>query len=173
VSPIPPARKKRKGDRGVQFDGAFIADDLGSTRSPLISPQMYRRLVQPHHRRLFQHLAADGVRTLLHSDGNVAPLIPHFLEAGIRGLHPLEAKAGFHVQELRRQYGADLVLFGNVDVRALAGTPDDVAREVREKVTIGKTGGGHIFHSDHSVPHNVPLANYRLALETAREYGNY
>lgn len=159
--------------RGIEMDGAFIADDLGSTRSPLISPAMYREMVWPHHRDLFQHLAKDGVPTILHSDGNIAPLIPDFLKAGIRGLHPLEAKAGLHVRHLREQYGDRLVLVGNIDVRALAGTPEDVVREVREKVTLGKQGGGYIFHSDHSVPANVPLRNYQLALTTAREYGRH
>ena len=157
--------------QGVQFDAAFLADDLGSTRSPLISPAMYRELVQPHHARLFQHFAADGVPPLLHSDGNVAPLIPDFLDAGVRGLHPLEAKAGFHVADLRRDYGDRLVLFGNIDVRKLAGSPEDVVREVSDKVTAGRAGGGYIFHSDHSVPPDVSLANYELALLTARQVG--
>ncbi|MBI2302812.1 MAG: hypothetical protein HYU66_28230 [Armatimonadetes bacterium] len=156
--------------RGAAFDAAFLADDLGSTRSPLISPRMYRELVKPHHRRLFQHFRDDGVPPILHSDGNVAPLIPDFLDAGVRGLHPLEAKAGLHVADLRREYGDRLVLFGNIDVRALAGSPEDVVREVTTKLAAAR-GGGYLYHSDHSVPADVPLRNYELALATAREQG--
>jgi len=39
---------------------------------------------------LCDHFANAGLRTILHSDGNIEPLIDHFLEAGFSGLHPLE-----------------------------------------------------------------------------------
>ena len=39
-------------DLGLVFDGAFFADDLGYRTSSLISPQLYRELVFPHHKRL-------------------------------------------------------------------------------------------------------------------------
>ena len=159
--------------RGFEFDGAFVPDDLGSTRSPLISPKMYVELVQPHHHRLCEHFAAAGLSTILHSDGNVAPLIPHFLDAGFRGLHPLECKAGLDAAELRQAYGERLVLFGNIDVRELAKSPAAAAAEVQRKVTAGKQGGGYLYHSDHSVPSNVPLENYLAALAAAREFGSY
>jgi uroporphyrinogen decarboxylase len=139
----------------------------------MVSPALYDRLVRPYHQRLCEYFAADGLATLLHSDGNVAPLIPHFLTAGFRGLHPLECKAGLDVRALRRQYGERLVLFGNIDVRALAGTPEQVVEEVTAKVSAGMVGGGYLFHSDHSVPSDVPLSNYLLALETARDVGRY
>lgn len=159
---------------GCQFDGAFLADDLGYRSAPLISPAMYREQVLPHHRRVCQHLAADGLRIILHSDGDVRPLIPDFLEAGFTGLHPLEAKAGLDVAALSALYGERLTLFGNIDVRRLAGSEEEVVAAVRATVEAGKAApGGYLFHSDHSVPSDVSLANYRLALATLAEHGAY
>lgn len=158
-------------EQGMEFDAAWLSDDLGYRTAPLISPRMYRELVMPHHQRLCDRFAADGLRTILHSDGDVRPLIPDFLEAGFAALHPLEAKAGLDVRELREEYGDRLILFGNIDVRKLAGTREEVEEEVRSKVTAGREGGGYIFHSDHSVPKDVPLANYQLALETLAQCG--
>ncbi|MFH1567069.1 MAG: uroporphyrinogen decarboxylase family protein [Gemmatimonadota bacterium] len=158
---------------GMEFDGAWLSDDLGFRTGPLISPAMYRELVQPHHAFLCRHFAADGLKTILHSDGDVRPLIPGFLEAGFGALHPLEAKAGLDVRQLKPQYGRRLILFGNIDATKLAGTPEQVVAEVRAKVEAGKADGGYIFHSDHSVPHDVSLANYRLALQTLAECGRY
>jgi len=158
---------------GMEFDGAFLSDDLGYRVAPLISPTLYRELVYPYHKRLCDHFAAHGLKTLLHSDGNVAPLIPHFLDAGFAGLHPLEAKAGLHVRDLKAQYGSRLVLLGNIDVRKLSGTRQDVEEEVVSKVLVAKENGGYIFHSDHSVPSSVPFENYCLAIDLARQYGAY
>ena len=156
---------------GLAFDGAWLSDDLGYCNAPLISPAMYRELVMPQHKRLCDHFAGAGLKTILHSDGDVGPLIPHFLEAGFSALHPLEAKAGLDVRELKPKYGDRLGLFGNIDVRRLAEGREAIETEVREKVGFAKEGGGYLYHSDHSVPNDVSLENYRFALEMLKKYG--
>jgi uroporphyrinogen decarboxylase len=160
-------------DMGMAFDGALIADDLGYQAGPLISPRLYREMVYPHHRRVCDHLAERGLKALLHSDGNVASLIPHFIEAGFAGLHPLEAKAGMDVRQLKPQYGSQLVLFGNIDVRKLSGTREEIEEEIASKVPVAKQDGGYIYHSDHSVPNSVSFENYCFALECIKRYGAY
>jgi len=158
---------------GVEYDAAWFSDDLGYRNAPLISPAMYRELVMPHHKRLCDRFAVDGLKTILHSDGNVGPLIPHFLEAGFAALHPLEAKAGLDVRELKPSYSGRLVLFGNIDVRKLAGSREAIEEEFRAKVTVAKEGGGYIYHSDHSVPNDVSFENYRFAVGMLKKYGRY
>jgi uroporphyrinogen decarboxylase len=159
--------------RGMAFDGVFLSDDLGYQAAPLISPALYRSLVMPHHKRLCDRFAADGLKTLLHSDGNLVALVPYFIEAGFAGLHPLEAKAGMDVRDLRARYGDALVLIGNIDVRKLAGTRSEIEAEVRTKLTAGMAGGGYIYHSDHSVPSDVSFGAYSYAIELVRKYGVY
>ena len=159
--------------QGIECDAAWLSDDLGYRTAPLISPAMYRELVMPYHRQACQRFAADGLRTILHSDGDVRPLIPSFLEAGFSCLHPLEAKAGLDVRALKEEYGKQLVCFGNIDARMLAGSREEVEAEVRAKVTAGKEDGGYIFHTDHSVPNDVSFDNYRFALEMLEKYGRY
>ena len=167
--------------RGLFFDGAFMADDLGYQVAPLISPKLYRELVYPHHKRLCDRFAQDGLKTILHSDGHVTPLIPHFLDAGFAGLHPLEAKAGLDVRDLKPGYGDRLVLIGNIDVRKLASVKGEsraemrarIETEVGEKVRVAKEGGGYIYHSDHSVPNDVSLEAYTYAIEMVKRYGTY
>jgi uroporphyrinogen decarboxylase len=159
--------------RGVQFDGAFMADDLGYKTAPLISPKLYRELVFPYHKRLCDHFAGDGLKTILHSDGNIAPLIPHFLDAGFSGLHPLETKAGLDVRTLKPQYRDRLVLIGNIDVRKLSGSRDEIEQEIATKLPTAMEGGGYIYHSDHSVPSSVSFEAYAYALECVAHYGKY
>jgi uroporphyrinogen decarboxylase len=158
---------------GMEFDGAFLADDLGYQAAPLISPALYRQLVMPHHKRLCDHFASAGLKTFLHSDGRVTPLIPLFLEAGFAGLHPLEAKAGLDVRDLVAEYGNRLVWIGNIDVRKLSGTRAEIEDEIIPKVLAARRGGGYIYHSDHSVPNSVSLESYRYAIELVRRYGAY
>jgi uroporphyrinogen decarboxylase len=158
---------------GVQFDGARLADDLGYRNAPLISPAMYRDLVLPHHKAMCDRFARDGLKTILHSDGDVRTLIPHFLDAGFTALHPLEVKANLDVRDLKSRYGNRLVLFGNIDARALAGSRDDIEAEIKIKVGLGKEHGGYLFHTDHSVPNDVSFDNYQFAMAMLKKYGAY
>ena len=159
--------------RDLEFDGAFVGDDLGYKTSSLISPALYRELVHPHHKRLCDHFADDGLTTILHSDGNVNGLIPGFLDAGFDALNPLEVKAMPDVRDLKREYGNRLVLYGGIDVRKLSGTREDIEEEIAGKVLVAKEGGGYIFASDHSVPHSVSFDNFCFAMEMLERYGSY
>ena len=84
-----------------------------------------------------------------------------------------KAKAGLDLGTLREQYGQRLILFGNIDVRKLAGTKDEIEEEIRTKLLAAGPSGGYIYHSDHSVPNNVSLDNYRFALDMVRRLGRY
>ena len=159
--------------QGVRFDGVRIADDLGYRSATLISPKLYRELVSPHHRRLCEHFAARGLPTLLHSDGNIAALIPQFIDVGFRGLHPLEVKAGLDLRDVREEYGDRLVIYGNIDARKLAGTKEEIEEEITTKLAVARESAGYIYHSDHSVPKDVPLRNYRWAIELLLKHGSY
>ena len=157
----------------IEFDGGFWADDLGAVAGPFLSPRIYRDLILPYHKREVDRLAQDGLKSFLHSDGNVEPLIPYFLDAGFSALHPLEAKAGLDVRKLKPKYGDRLVLMGNIDVRKLSGTKEDIEEEMASKILVAKEGGGYIYHSDHSVPHTVSFEYYCFAMKMLKRYGVY
>jgi uroporphyrinogen decarboxylase len=111
---------------------------------------------------------------ILHTDGDVRPLIPHFLEAGFDCLQPCEVKAGMNLIELKRDWGDRLAFMGGIDVRAMAHPdPAVIEREISTKIPVAKRGGGYIYHSDHSVPDNVSFERYQRVMESVREYGRF
>jgi uroporphyrinogen decarboxylase len=160
-------------ERGLEFDGVWAWGDLGYRGGPHFSPAVFRELVWPHHRRMNDFFHGHGMRTILHSCGRIEPILPLLIEAGWDAIQPLEAKSGQDVRRLKAIYGTRIVFFGNIDVRSLSGSRDDIVEEVRSKLTIAKEHGGYIYHSDHSVPPTVSLDNYRFALSCVEEYGRY
>ena len=160
--------------RGFVFDGAFLADDMGYRNGPFFSPATYRELELPSHRRLCDFFHARDMPVILHTDGDVRLLIPSLIEAGFDCLQPLEVKAGMDVLELKKAYGERLAFMGGIDVRAMADPdPRVIEREIRRKVPIAKTGGGYLYHSDHSVPDNVSFRQYVQVMELVAHYGRY
>ena len=87
-----------------------------------------------------------------HSDGNVEALLPMAIEVGFVGIHGLEPGAGMDLVKIKREFGQDLVLIGNVDVRVLFGSDlKAVRREVDRCIEQGAPGGGYMIASCNSI----------------------
>lgn len=157
-------------DNGVDFDGAWFYGDVGYRNGLLFSPDCYNELLFPAHKRMCDFFNSRGKPCILHSCGQIKSLIPRFIEAGFAAIQPLEAKCQQDIRELRQIHGRQIVFFGNMDVRKLSGTREDIREEVMGKLEAVATDGGYIFHSDHSVPPTVSLENYQYALELVDEF---
>ena len=159
--------------RGYEVDGAWIWGDIAYSRGTFFSPQMYREILYPFHRRLMGYFAGLGLPIVYHSDGDIRKVIPLLIDAGVRCIQPLESKANMDLLELKREYGDRLVLMGGVDFDRIALGPEEADLEIRSKVGQGKQGGGYIYHADHSVPPTIGLDEYRRVLELVHRYGAY
>lgn len=158
---------------GVEYDGVFMPADLGYRNATLFAPDLYNRLLFPAHKKLCDYQKTYGRPIMCHSCGKIDVLIPKFIEAGFAAIQPLEAKCGQDVRELKPLYHRKIVLFGNIDIRKLSGTKEDIEEEVISKVECAKEGSGYIFHSDHSVPPTVSWDNYCYAVELVLRHGTY
>ncbi len=151
---------KKGFEFGIIPDGYFLVEDLGHTRGLLFSPEFYKKNVFPIHRKLGDFLHSQNIDFLMHSCGMVKELIPLFIDEGIDVLQAIEAKADQNVVDLKREYGRDMAFMGNVDVRKLAGTKEEIDSEIDMKIIPSMIGGGYIYHSDHSIPPEVSLESY-------------
>jgi uroporphyrinogen decarboxylase len=160
--------------RGFQFDGAFVWNDMAYRNGPFFSPATFRKLEFPAQKRMCDFFHGQGLPVILHTDGDVRPLIPMLIEAGFDCLQPVEVKAGMDLIELKRDFGDRLAFMGGIDVRAMAHPdPTVIEREISTKIPVAKRGGGYIYHSDHSVPDNVSFEQYVRVMELVAEHGKY
>jgi uroporphyrinogen decarboxylase len=164
---------------GDLVDIVTYADDYGTQTSQLISPDMFRRLVKPRVTVLFQAFAklAPHAKRFFHSDGNVRPLIPDFLEMGVDILNPIHIRAkDMQPAALKRDFGRDLVFWGGgVDTQGILpnGTAEEVKDDVRRNIEALAPGGGYVFNTIHNIQADVPTENIIAMLEALQEYGVY
>ncbi len=162
-------------ERGLDFDGGWLWDDLGYRNALLFSPRAYREQLFPCHKRLCAFFHSQGWPAILHSCGRVSELVPMLIEAGFDCLQPLEVKAGMDLAALVREYGRQLCFMGGVDVRTFFAEDQRVMEEeVKAKLAIGMSNPrGYIFHSDHSIPTQVSFARYARVVELVRQQASY
>ncbi|HOB76338.1 MAG TPA: uroporphyrinogen decarboxylase family protein [Phycisphaerae bacterium] len=110
------ALARRYLDLGVE--AAWIADDYGMNSGLMFSPDMWRRFVRPHLKRLVDLYHQAGALVILHSCGNIAALIDDFLELGIDVLDPLQPTCN-DLERIRAQTAGRICLCGGVESAAL------------------------------------------------------
>jgi uroporphyrinogen decarboxylase len=163
---------------GNSIDIIQVGDDLGAQAGPLLSPRMYRRLVKPYQRQMWQFAKQrSGLPLFLHSCGGIYPLIPDLIEAGVDILNPVQiSAAGMNPARLKREFGRDLVFWGGgADTQRILpeGSPAEVRDHVRRQIDILAPGGGFVFTQVHNILANVPPENIVAMFDAALEYGGY
>lgn len=165
---------------GDYLDVVFWTDDLGSSRGPLIDPELYRQLVKPYQKKIVEKVKANTeIKVLLHTDGCIYPLIPDIIEIGVDPLNPIQHNLGnipdMDPGDLKQEFGEALAFWGGIDTSQVLprGDPADVKEEVRRRIDQLGSGGGYVVSSVHNIQSEVPPENVRAMLEAVREYGVY
>jgi hypothetical protein len=160
---------------GDRVTAAFITGtDFGTQNGPFISPTAYRNLYQPFHRRINDWIHEHTPwKTFIHTCGSVVQLLPDIIDAGFDVLNPVQCSAaGMDPQTLKDRFGDALTFWGGgVDTQKTLpfGTPDQVRREVRDRIALFNRGGGFVFNTIHNVQANVPAENLVALYEAVKE----
>jgi uroporphyrinogen decarboxylase len=165
-------------EMGEHIDIIKIGDDLGTQRSLLISPTMYREMLKPIHADFIAFIKErTDAKVLFHTDGDVFPLIEDFIEIGIDILNPIQTSAGkmADLEELKSRFGKDIVFCGGVDTHHTLpnGTPEEVRREVKRVIETLAPGGGYLVSAVHTIMDGVPPENILAMVDAVEEFGRY
>ncbi|HUT60436.1 MAG TPA: uroporphyrinogen decarboxylase family protein [Phycisphaerae bacterium] len=156
--------------KAVRIDALIVGEDLAGKSGPLAGPRQVREFIAPYYRRIWDLLAGRGARLFIQdSDGDVGPVIPAFLEAGVNVMYPMEPAAGMDIVKVREQYGTRLALSGGIDKHVLRRSLDEITAELEYKIPPMVRTGGCVLGLDHRVPNGTPLDNYRFYIDKAWE----
>ena len=152
--------------------------DFGTQRGPAMSNATYRRLNKPYHRRVNDWVHEHtSWKTFIHSCGSVEALISDFIDAGFDILNPVQVSAAdMDPQMLKAKYGDKITFWGGgVDTQRTLpfGTPNQVRKEVRERVRVFGSEGGFVFNTIHNVQPRIPVENVLAMYDAVREFGEY
>ncbi|MCZ7646146.1 MAG: uroporphyrinogen decarboxylase family protein [Planctomycetota bacterium] len=159
---------------GDLIDFIYVAEDLGSQDSLLMSPASFRRFIKPRMAKMIQLVHGYGVKAFHHDDGAIRALLPELIEIGIDVLNPIQWRCkGMEREGLARDFGDRVAFHGAVDNQETLpfGTEADVAREVVENIELFAPRRGYICAPCHNLQPNTPTANILALYRTVHEYG--
>lgn len=144
------SRRVTKNLCELDFDFFWCFDDIAFKTSPMFSKKTLTDIFIPELKNAASSIDKPWV---FHSDGNLVPILDSLLELGMNGIHPLEPGA-MDLDYLKEKYQGRLCLIGNIEIdKTLSrGTPEDVDREVNERIGQLGAGGGYIISDSNSIP---------------------
>jgi uroporphyrinogen decarboxylase len=160
---------------------ASCADDIGSQKGLLVSLELYKELIWPYHKKLFEFIkkkAKSRVYIFFHNDGAIWETLPLLIEAGVDIMNPWQVNCtGMDdTRRFKKEYGKDLTIWGgSCDTQFVLpfGTPQQVIDETRRRIEDLAPGGGFIFAPIHVIQGHVPPENIMAWWQTLQEYGAY
>jgi len=162
---------------GDRVQAAFLTGtDFGTQRGLFISPAAYRDLFKPFHVAVNRRIHGKTKwKTFIHTCGSVVDLIPDLIEAGFDILNPVQtAAAGMDPRRLKKEFGRQIVFWGggtDTQHTMAFGKPEEVYREVRERIEIFGDGGGFVFDSVHNIQATTPTENLLAMFKAIRDSG--
>ncbi len=152
-------------DLGV--DGSYFGDDYGAQQNMLFSPRSWRQLIKPRLARMFAPFRQAGLPVMMHSDGDIAKIMPDLVEVGLTVFNPVQPEVTDH-KWLRETFGNNLAYYGGVSTQSVMpfGTPDEVRVAVRDCARdLAPDGTGLLIAPSHRMMVDIPMANVEAFMQ--------
>ncbi|MGB9642538.1 MAG: uroporphyrinogen decarboxylase family protein [Candidatus Ratteibacteria bacterium] len=151
-----------------------VNDDLGTQQGLQISPILYRKLVKPYQKKLYQFIKESDVFLFLHSDGSIYDIIPDLIEIGVDIINPVQFTAEhMQLEKLKREFGKYITFWGGgCDTQHILpyAEPDEVKSHVQQCIKILSEGSGFVFCQIHNIQPDVPTENVMAMYEAVKEF---
>ena len=153
---------------------AMTASDLADNHGPFFPPAQFARFLEPYLRAWAEGVHALGMPAIMHSDGDLRPVLEALADSGLDALQAVDPTAGMEMAAAKAQVEGRLCLCGNVDCGLLlTGTPEAVYAATVALLEECKGGGGLVLGASNAVQAEVPVENYRAMIEAWKERGRY
>jgi uroporphyrinogen decarboxylase len=167
------ARSESEMDLNL-WDGFALCSDYCFNTGPFLSPAQFSEFVTPFLARLVQGYRDQGYYVIKHTDGNIMPILDQLAQCRPHALHSIDPQAGVDIAEVKRLYGKELCLIGNVNCGLIQnGSEDEIIANARYCLKHGMPGGGYIFGTSNCVYTGMPLERYELINRLWQNEGRY
>ena len=151
------------------IDAVYFGVDWGQQRGLQMGPKIWKEFIYPELRRMYGSAKQEGKYVFIHSCGDVDELFDDLIEIGVDCFNPFQPEV-MNIFQLIEQYRDRLSFHGGLSTQRTLpyGTPQDVVRETRRLIDMGRPGG-YIFGPAHDVEGDVPLPNMLAFIEEAQK----
>lgn len=158
---------------GDNVDIVKVTDDLGMYGRLLFSEEVYRTLIKPRQKELFEYIKKDSnYKIFLHTDGDITRIIPDLIEIGVDAINPVDTSSGLDPAFVKKEFGRDITLWGGMfePANMVKMTIPEMEDSVKRRLEYLCKGGGFIYAYTHVVQPDVDPAKVAAFFNIAKNY---
>lgn len=149
--------------------------DFGIQNGPFMSLDSYREFYKPYHKKVNDWIHKNtNWKTFYHTCGSITTFLQDFYEAGIDILNPVQlSAAGMDGRQLKEQWGDKFTFWGGgVDTQSTLpfGTPDEVYKQVSERLELFSKDGGFVFNTVHNIQGQTSAENILSMFQAIKDF---
>lgn len=157
----------------ADVDVLCFYDDLGFQNGLQINPEIFRKFYKPYYKKLWQKIKSNfnDKYIFLHSCGNIAEIIPDFIECGLDILHPIQPET-MNIYDIVKKYKDALVFWGTMSNQKTFpyGSKKDIFNEVKDRVLNIGNQSGFILGSSNTLGRDVSIDNIKYFTKACKIY---
>jgi len=149
-----------------------VIEDIGSTNSLLINPQIWRNYFKPIIKKFYRYVHDEGLYTGICIDGNSKDILEDLLDMGIDVFTVLDVKTT-GLGTIKDKLKGKICIKASVDMQSTLalGSPEEVEKDAVELVeNLNTSEGGFICEVIRWYRPEYPLAN---VLASAKAFNKY
>jgi len=157
-------------------DAIFFADDIAFNSGTLLPPHIMDEIVFPFYPYFVKEIKKHkNVPIIFHSDGDLRKVMDKIVGAGFDGIQSLQPSANMDIAQIKKDYGKDICLMGNIDLDYVMtfASPKEVEDIVKRTIDIAAPGGGFILSTCNTFIDAIPTENALAMYQTGHTYGVY
>jgi uroporphyrinogen decarboxylase len=163
---------KKYADAGYNI--AISTSDIADNKGPFYNPEQMNRWFYPYLHKWAEEIKIMGMYSVLHTDGNVYPLLEDLANSPLNALQAIDPVAGMCIKKTKEQVEGRLCLCGNIETGLLVtGPKETIYNDTRKLLSECKSGGGLVLGASNAVVHETPAENYLQMIKAWEEYGKY
>jgi len=155
------------------IDAVYFGDDWGQQKGLIMGFKTWKEFLYPQLKRMYKKVKDAGKYVMIHSCGDVDELFDSLIEIGVNCFNPFQPEV-MDIKSLLIKYRGRLSFHGGLSIQKTLpfGTPEDVRRETRDLLDLGKEGS-FILSPSHAVEGDTTIENILAFVEEARNQSNY
>ena len=149
--------------------------DFGTQNGPFMSVDNFRLFYKPFYKKINDWVHENtNWKTFYHTCGSVTTFLQDFYEMGVDILNPVQLSAsGMDGKMLKEQWGDKFTFWGGgVDTQKTLpfGTPDEVYKEVYERLQLFSQNGGFVFNPVHNIQGQTSAENMMAMFKAINDF---
>lgn len=156
----------------LEPDMMSYPEDLGMQVGPMLSPDCFRKYIQPVYRELMQPARDRGCIVHMHSDGDIRALVDDLIEGGVEVINLQDLVNG--IDWIAEKFAGRTCVELDIDRQSITphGTPQQIEALIREEVEkLGNKEGGLMMI--YGLYPGVPLENVKALMDAMEKYAGY